>query len=301
MPRSAYDNDPWARGMRQRSADIDSTIRAMEQEVLRGERANREAPYTGTQFYGRNYAAPLDSATQDRLDAMSQPISNGAAEFDPNSPRMRNLSRARARDAAKKNNAPPPLREIPARPAPAPYRTAKNKVDWTKVGQAPAARPAPATAPPVSMTNVAGGANQLIGAARQAFPGAFQGGAAAPSPPPPTMAPTDILNISGGAASLVGAARQAFPGAFQGQAGAQGEVGPLGAAFGGGQSGSYTSNANAERAARLKGRGYSDDQIERMIYPERFSDLREAAAANVASRGKFTNKIKASYNGRPVK
>lgn len=281
MPRSAYDNDPWARGMQRRSGEIDADLRGIERDQAARERAARERPYTGTQFYGRNYADPLDPETQARLDMMSQPVSNGAAEFDYDSPRMRNLRAGRSRDAAKKaKSEAPPLLPVPAARAPkaAPYRTARNQVNWSQVGQSatPPARP-PAAAPKP---------------APQAAP---------PQAAQPAFNPLDMLNVSGGANAAVQAARGMLPGAFQGQAGAQGDAGPLGAAFGGAQGGGYTSNANAERAARLKGRGYTDEQIERMMYPERFADLRQAAAENVASRGKFNNKTKVSYNGKPAK
>ena len=322
MPRSAYDNDPWARGMQRRSGEIDADLRGIERDQAARERAARERPYTGTQFYGRNYADPLDPETQARLDMMSQPVSNGAAEFDYDSPRMRNLRAGRSRDAAKKaKSEAPPLLPVPAARAPkaAPYRTARNQVNWSQVGQsatpparptAAAPKPAPQAAPPqaappafnpLDMLNVSGGASSAVQAARDRFPGAFQGGAPAAPAPAPAFNPLDMLNVSGGVNAAVQAARGMLPGAFQGQAGAQGDAGPLGAAFGGAQGGGYTSNANAERAARLKGRGYTDDQIERMMYPERFADLRQAAAANVASRGKFNNKTKVSYNGKPAK
>ncbi len=243
--------------MQRRSGEIDADLRGIERDQAARERAARERPYTGTQFYGRNYADPIDAETQARLDMMSQPVSNGAAEFDYDSPRMRNLRAGRSRDAAKKaKSEAPPLLPVPAARAPkaAPYRAARNQVNWSQVGQSA-----------------------------------------------PAFNPLDMLNVSGGANAAVQAARGMLPGAFQGQAGAQGEAGPLGAAFGGGQGGGYTSNANAERAARLQARGYTDDQIERMMYPERFADLRQAAAANVASRGKFNNKTKVSYNGKPAK
>lgn len=333
MPRSAYDNDPWARGMQRRSGEIDADLRGIERDQAARERAARERPYTGTQFYGRNYADPLDPETQARLDMMSQPVSNGAAEFDYDSPRMRNLRAGRSRDAAKKaKSEAPPLLPVPAARAPkaAPYRTARNQVNWSQVGQsaAPPARPPAASAlsgnsafttnindtifgaiansgdqatAPTGILNVGSGANSAVQAARDRFPGAFQGGAPAAPAPAPAFNPLDMLNVSGGVNAAVQAARGMLPGAFQGQAGAQGDAGPLGAAFGGAQGGGYTSNANAERAARLQARGYTDDQIERMMYPERFADLRQAAAANVASRGKFNNKTKVSYNGKPAK
>lgn len=171
--------------IRRGMAETDRTLAQWNQENDRRDRELVNRQFTLPQFHGANYAAPLDGATMSRLADMSQPVSNGAAEFDPQSPRMANLFAAQGRNG--------------------------NRAPKVPVSQQ--------TAPPLL--------------------------------PQPTYSP------------------------------------------------SGTSTANAERTARLKARGMDDNAIERMIYPERFADLRATAQQQVARRGLVMGRPKRSGGGGP--
>lgn len=220
-------------------AQTDRTLAQWESENDRRDRELVNQQFTVPQFHGKMYADPIDDATQSRLDAMSQPISNGAAEFDPQSPRMRNLEAASSREGRRAPKVPvsqqtaPPLLPLPS---------------YTQVAQ-PRQQSTPIPAPMVE-----DGAPPSIFKGIKAMNEFFAGRSAQPQAQVAATPQQPMAQPAVSAAPQQPAAN-------------------------------YTSAGNAERAARLRARGMDDVAIERMIYPERFADLRAAAQQQVSQRG----------------
>lgn len=94
---SAYDEGPFP--IKQMLAANDRIVADITAATDRRVRDNELFPIKQqlAQFHGAPYAEPLDAATEAKLGAMRQPISQPGGEFDPNSPRMANLRAAQER------------------------------------------------------------------------------------------------------------------------------------------------------------------------------------------------------------
>jgi hypothetical protein len=222
-------------------AQTDRTLAQWESENDRRDRELVNQQFTVPQFHGKMYADPIDDATQSRLDAMDQPVSNGAAEFDYDSPRMRNLRRAQSREGSR------------APKVPVSQQTAPPLLPLPNYAQAQPQRPRPQSWNMESVQSNPDGSPPSIFKGIKAMNEFFAGRSAQPQPQPQPQA----------------------------QVAPQPMAEPVAAA----PAANYTSAGNIERAARLRARGMDDTAIERMIYPERFADLRAAAQQQVSQRG----------------